>query len=142
MIDSTNFTKAAMVINQAQDEVSKLMGAPVKLKFHVELYHEITPEFVLETVSLVSGIPVESIRNESRESEIVNARFVAFYLLRTYLFMTHKAIGRLFKKDHSTVMHGLKIINEQFDNLALQNLKERCGAKFLTNLKASYEDTV
>lgn len=142
MIEAINFSKAALVLVEAEKQISNLIGAPVKLQFVVELNREITPEYIIETVSATTGISVDEIKNESRTTEIVNARFVCFYLMRTYLFMTYKAIGKVFGKDHSSVIHGLKIVNEQWENIPLQSLKEKCGAKFLTNLKINHEDTV
>ncbi|MDM1048032.1 helix-turn-helix domain-containing protein [Sphingobacterium hotanense] len=142
MIEAFNFSKAALVLVEAEKQISNLIGAPIKLNFQIELNREITPDYIIETVSLVSGIPVESIKNESRSTEIVNARFVSFFLMRTYLFMTYKSIGKFFAKDHSSVIHGLKMVNEQFDNIPLQTLKEKCGAKFLTNLRINCEDSI
>lgn len=49
----------------------------------------------------------------NRKQEIVNARFVAYYLLNTVYALNFPQIGEIFNKDHTTVIHGIqKIKNE------------------------------
>lgn len=140
MIQSTEFTKAALILDEAQRKISDLIGAPITLQFKIELYSEITPRFVLETVVKVSGLSAEQIRTGSKEQKYANARFVCFWLMRTYLFMTLKDIGRYFNRDHSTVIHGLNLIETQPDNEPLQELLKSCGTEFTKGLKAHYEN--
>lgn len=142
MRDTDNFVKAALLISDTQKAITDLLGIPFRMNFEFELNREITPEYVIETVSLVSGIQLEHLKKDLRNQETVYARFVAFYILRTYLMMTHKSIGKMFGKDHATVIHGLRTIEDEVTNLPLQQLKERCVAKFLKNLNATYENTV
>lgn len=61
---------------------------------------------IIEAVSLYREIPVQKIKGKSRESEIVNARHGAIYLVKKHLpFMTWKEIGIMFGgRDHSTAM--------------------------------------
>lgn len=142
MRSTDNFVKAALLVSDTQKAISDLLGVPIRMNFEFELNREVTPEYVVETVSLVSGVQLEDLKKDLRNQETVYARFVAYHILRTYLMMTHKAIGKMFGKDHTTVIHGLKTIEDEVTNLPLQQLKEKCVFKFLKNLNATYEDTV
>jgi chromosomal replication initiation ATPase DnaA len=51
----------------------------------------------------------------NRRQEVAIARFVLFFVLYTYKEMPIVAIGRAFRKDHSTVIHGIKKISDLLD---------------------------
>ena len=46
----------------------------------------------------------------SRMSEIVEARQVAFFLIRSMLKLSHRGIGKVFRRDHTTVGFGARKI--------------------------------
>lgn len=52
---------------------------------------------------------------KSRVTQLCDARTIAFYLLKTVAGMSYKAIGRMFGRDHSTIiynMHKYEDLNE------------------------------
>lgn len=51
----------------------------------------------------------------TNKKEIVSCRHLLFYFFNKYKLDTKVAIGRWFKKDHATVIHGLKKVREQAD---------------------------
>ena len=64
--------------------------------------------------------------SNSRKQELVYARQICWYLLKTQYGLTFKKIGSLFGgKDHSTVMHGCDVIEEniKIDNKTKLNVE-------------------
>ena len=60
----------------------------------------------LQTYSERIGIAQNEILTECRKSELVTARQVYFFYLKTIGYTLHE-IGRIFDKDHSTVYYGI-----------------------------------
>ena len=59
--------------------------------------------------------------SKSRQRELVLARNMCMYIMKTYFNMTLKEIGRTFNRDHTTVIHGIRMfhqdrqVNEQYE---------------------------
>jgi chromosomal replication initiator protein len=65
---------------------------------------------------LVSGqfkVSVEDLRSRSRKRSIAFPRQVAMYLSRKYTEESLTDIGRAFNRDHSTVLHAIKVVSTQ-----------------------------
>jgi chromosomal replication initiator protein len=59
------------------------------------------------------GVSLNEITKGGRTKQLALARQVAMYVLRTTLSLSLKEIGSLFDdKDHTTVMHAIKRVNE------------------------------
>lgn len=69
-------------------------------------------EQVIERVSAYYNIPKEKIIKGTREKEIVLPRQVAMYLSRKLTRSSLKNIGKIFIKDHSTIVHGCRNIEQ------------------------------
>lgn len=48
----------------------------------------------------------------SRKAEYVRARCICFYVLRKHTTMSLKGIGRLFNKDHSTIIYAIRRVED------------------------------
>lgn len=140
MIDSTQFTKAALILTEAQNSIGKLIGVSVKIKFEIESVNAITTDNIIQIVSHCSGVDVIQMMSLSRLSDTVYARYVCFYLMRKYMNMNLKAIGQEFNRDHSTVVSGLSVIENEPNNKPLQELLRYSEAEFLKKLR--HEDTI
>jgi chromosomal replication initiator protein len=70
----------------------------------------IQPRKVVDTVSGFYGLDVEDLLGTSRRKEIKTARQIAMYLMSKELSLSTVKIGNEFKKDHTTVMHGIEVI--------------------------------
>lgn len=66
---------------------------------------------ILEEVSYATGIPVEVLKAKTRKREIVEARQFYFKRAKLYTKSSLALIGSLVNKDHATVMHGIKTVN-------------------------------
>lgn len=73
----------------------------------------ITPNLILQVVSNHYGIDPEDITSKKRNAEITVPRHIFMYLCRDMTSTTLKGIAAMLEKDHSTVMHGVKKIEEE-----------------------------
>ncbi len=73
-------------------------------------------EQVIDKVSTYYNIPREKIIKGSREKEFVIPRQVAMYLSRKLTSSSLKNIGKIFMKDHSTIIHGYNNIENIIKN--------------------------
>jgi len=71
-----------------------------------------TPEKIIKALAAHFGITSEDITSKSQARECALPRQIAMYLCREKLQMAYQAIGKLFGRDHSTVMSSVKQIQE------------------------------
>lgn len=58
------------------------------------------------------GITRQRFLKKSREKEIVQARYTAWYILKFHFKFSYSSIGEIFEKDHTTIMYGTKSVEE------------------------------
>ena len=63
---------------------------------------------IVERVAEVHNLAISDIKSHSRKHELVRVRAMAFNILYAKYSAKLAEIGRLFKRHHSTVIHGLK----------------------------------
>lgn len=74
---------------------------------------KITEQKVLNTIANYYNLSVTQITGKIKTANIVTARHIAIYLIRTLLNTPYKKIGELFsKRDHSTIMHSVEKVEE------------------------------
>lgn len=77
---------------------------------------KIDVEMILKKVSNSMDIPVEAILNKSRKRELVIARQITMTLAKKYTTFSLAKIGQdVAGKDHATVLHACKTINNLID---------------------------
>jgi len=54
------------------------------------------------------GIPLSFMTNETRMKEIIIARHIAYYLCRKHTRSSFPFIGKLFERDHTSILHGFR----------------------------------
>lgn len=80
---------------------------------HPDKNKEITPYLIIEVVAEHFGVDPEDITSKKRNSEFVLPRQVVMYLCRNMLDISLNNIGKILgKKDHTTIIHGIKKIEE------------------------------
>lgn len=73
----------------------------------------VTPQLILESVSSYYGVSTDDIISKKRNADIVLPRQIFMYLCREMTDMTLINIATILdKKDHSTVLHGIKKIED------------------------------
>ena len=70
----------------------------------------VSPKQVVDTVAKYYNLTAKDLYGTSREKDIKNARQVAMYLMNDQLGLSTVKIGNEFKKDHTTIMHGIKVV--------------------------------
>ena len=67
---------------------------------------------ILLEVSNVMQVPIELLKSRARDNDVVIAR--QFYFKRAKLFTkaSLSKIGAIVNRDHATVIHGIKVVNE------------------------------
>lgn len=88
---------------------------------------------------------IEDIRKNTRLAEVVDARKIAYYILREKYHLSYPSIGKVFNKNHATVMHNLKsvkglleydiIFKEKFDDCVLNFDEQKSEIKVLSMLR-------
>ena len=78
--------------------------------------NDLTEKEILNGVSSFFDTNIETLRGRARDKRTSLARHVAMYLLREEAHLGASAIGRVLGgKDHSTVLHGWKVIERRKD---------------------------
>ena len=77
---------------------------------------EISVENIKNLVAKHFDMPVEKLHSKTRLREVVMARQLSMYLAKNYTNSSLKVIGDSFGgRDHSTVIHSLKAIQDLMD---------------------------
>ncbi len=127
----------AQIIASKVDSARKLEGIVTKLKSNLELRHRqlnqalvlevlssenqqerlnrhLQPQEVLSAVANHYSIKQSIIKGQKRQKEIIHARHVAMFLLKSELNLSYSEIGKIFSnRDHTSVLHAVQKINEQ-----------------------------
>jgi chromosomal replication initiator protein len=75
----------------------------------------VTPDFILQHVSQFFGVSLDEIRGHSRGRLIAYPRQVAMYLTRIHTGLSYPEIGRIFGKDHTTIINAFQRIERLRD---------------------------
>ena len=75
-----------------------------------------TPERIMEAVANYFYIPVEQMISQNRSKDVAYPRQMAMYMIRQELESSFPDIAKIFKRDHTTVMHACNKIEEERKN--------------------------
>lgn len=90
----------------------------------------VTPAKILSYVSQKYGVPEEDIKSSKRSKDIVNARHIVVYLIRNLTDMPFVSIGKIFNRDHTTIMASVGNVEKmrktspEFDNTLTEIIRE------------------
>ena len=127
------------IANNIKSNVRELEGALNKLLAYNNLCHEIitmeiaqkelqniitpdkpreiTPQLIIEVVTEHFNISMDQMISRSRSSDIAKPRQIAMYLCKTMTDSSLDVIGSfLGGRDHSTIIHGIKKISDEYDS--------------------------
>ncbi len=72
----------------------------------------LTPEFIVEYCAKFYNISPEKFYSTSQKKDVSFARQVSFYLCKEILDLSLQKIGQVYNRDHTTVLHGIRKIEE------------------------------
>ncbi|MFV8499824.1 DnaA ATPase domain-containing protein [Mycoplasma sp. VS424B] len=90
----------------------------------IQQQENITPDIIIKAVSKYYKIPAKDILSNSRKAEIVVARHIAMYMISIQLDYSSTELGKVFKKDHSTVLNALRKFKESDDESLKRTIQE------------------
>ena len=78
---------------------------------------EVTPQLVIEIVSEHFHISTDQMISKNRSNDIAKPRQIAMYLCKNMTDTPLETIGALLGgRDHSTIIHGIKKVTEEYEN--------------------------
>ncbi|MCB0471725.1 MAG: hypothetical protein KDC56_01565 [Flavobacteriaceae bacterium] len=73
---------------------------------------------ILNDICIFSGLTKSDIKGRSRKEEVMPSRRVFCYLIRHHFGYSYRSIGEfLGGRDHATILHNYKLIENLIDNL-------------------------
>ena len=105
----------------------ELNGEPISAEMVSDVIEEVksinpglnpTPDMILQTVSNFYSMPVDQILANKRSKDTVRPRQMAMYLVRKLTNYSLPEIGKVFCRDHTTVMHACNKIEDERKQLA------------------------
>lgn len=76
----------------------------------------------------VLGVPSQALYKTTRKREIVTARQIIFFIIRPCYVLSLQNVGDRYKKDHATILHGIKQASAQveWDKYYRANVERIC----------------
>ena len=92
-------------------EISRLRDALDQMEEQTS--DQITLRQIILAVCAYYNVPKIDLLSKRRNSHLTIARHVAFYLARKHTLMSQPMIGKFMKRDHTSVIHGVRKIANQ-----------------------------
>lgn len=109
LIALSNLENKEITVELAEEALKDIISPDLK--------KDVTPQLIINTVAEHFGITPGDISSNKRNSEIVIPRQIVMYLCRTMIDIPLKTIGTYIgKRDHSTIIHGIKKVEEELEN--------------------------
>lgn len=77
-----------------------------------KLFRVFDPEIVIKSTCEQFNIELVKLQSKSRQRKVVFPRQVIMYFLTEYTDMTYLEIGKIFNRDHTTVIHSKDTIKD------------------------------
>ena len=147
---------AIYVAEQIKDDIRQIRSAVVGLKAKAQLMgrspdldmvrevlrdlvaqqHALTPESIRDFIAGQYNLSISDLQSKSRKKQIAFPRQVSMYLSRKFTDTPLADIGRAFHRDHSTVVHAIRVVSEAMTrNSSIRGqvdfLSEKLQAHFL-----------
>ena len=75
----------------------------------------ITADKIITIVSDYFNVDKNMLNVKSRRAEYVKARHLAMYFCRHKTEWSYREVGNLFNRDHASVVHAIKSVNDRLD---------------------------
>ena len=109
-----NLTHEEITLEKTKDILSDIMTGPMPENVKIEK--------ILSSVAKKYGISVDDLKGKKRSREIAMARHIAIYIIRTIVEKSYPDIGKIFNRDHSTVLASYDLIaNKMKEDVILES---------------------
>jgi len=107
ILAQSTLNKKEITIELAKQIIDKLIRST---------YREISIDYIQKVVCNYFNMKVEVIKSKTRKREIVQARQIAMYFAKSFTKSSLVEIGKVMGgKDHATVLHACKMVNNLID---------------------------
>lgn len=96
---------------------------------------------LLEACCIITGQEIERVKKKGRYREVVFTRHLFFYMAKFYFGAKLREIKVIFGFDHSTVLHGIRLIddliyiNDEYTLRCMEGIKDYVGKHFQLDKK-------
>jgi chromosomal replication initiator protein len=84
----------------------------IKSRMELPQFRQVRIDIILDAVCKVYETTVDKMRTPKRDRGQVSPRQISMYLMRKYTGMSLKDVGKVFNRDHTTVIHACGRIND------------------------------
>ncbi len=98
--------------NLTPEAIERLLADLIKK----EQKSKITVERIIDLIAIYFGVKIEDILGKSQSRDCVLPRQMSMFFCREYLKLPYMKIGRIFSRDHSTVMSSVKQIQKNINH--------------------------
>ena len=110
----SNLAKRPITIDMARENIADVISGAEPVK--------VTQDKIFNAVARKYGVTVEDIRGKRRTREIAQARHVCIYIMRTVTDLSLPSIGRVFNRDHTTILSSVDTIQAKIrEDASLEN---------------------
>ncbi len=105
--------------------LSRIKRTPINMELAEEALRDIvfpnqkktiSPEYIIDIVSEHFSVSVEEILSNKRDKYIAVPRQICMYLTRRYTSLSTIDLEKVFKRDHSTIIHGISAVENKIKN--------------------------
>ncbi len=75
----------------------------------------LSPELIIQYIANFLHISEKAMKAKTRKHDVVVARQIAMYFIKKITNLNLKAIGKIFNRDHATVIHAIKTVENMCD---------------------------
>lgn len=112
----SSITKNEITLDVAR-EVLKDIITPIK--------SELTADDIIKTVCNFFNVSISDIIGKSRMKNVVLPRQISIYLMRNLTNLSLKEIGKLFMKDHTTIIHSIEKVQDLKKDKKIKEIIDR-----------------
>lgn len=107
VIAYSSLTGMNISISLVEEALSEIVVVPIEEMEYIEL------DSVIDIIAREMDVSVDEIKSKKRTKKITEARQLYMYFARELLNESLVAIGKTVDRDHSTVLHGIKKIEQK-----------------------------
>lgn len=105
------------IIHKAESDLSQVCGSKVSIS--IKLLTKVLNgrneiDHLKYLICKKYGVTWTQLTSKSRVRDIVKARHTFMFIANTQLGMTKTKIGKMFNRDHTTVIHAISTINDMY----------------------------